>query len=131
MTAKQGSLRFLCIYIDGKPAAFEFAIVTGSQCVMMRTSYIQDYQRESVGSVAIMLLIEHVIEKDGVNEIDFGTDDDSYKKTWVCQRRERYGLINFNRLTPQGVVYLWLFNWGKFVNNLKDKIKKTIGRKTA
>lgn len=127
-TAKNGSLRFLVIFLAGKPVAFEFAIVTGKQCVMMRTAYITKYQRESIGSIAIMLLIEYAIEQDKITELDFGTDDDSYKKTWVSQRRERCGLICFNSTTLIGLGYLMRFCIGKLERRLKAIVKKAIGR---
>ncbi|MDP2560849.1 GNAT family N-acetyltransferase [Psychrobium sp. 1_MG-2023] len=124
--AAQGRLRFLCIYLDGNPVAFEFAIVTGTQCVMMRTAYIQAYQHDSVGAIAIMLMVEHVIEQDGVTELDFGTDDDRYKQTWVTQRRERYGLVSFNRATGLGRFYHLIDMINRIKATAKDRIKAVI-----
>lgn len=127
--AVQGSLRFLCLYVDEQPVAFEFAIVTGTQCVMMRTAYIQSYQNESVGSIAILLMIQHVIEYDKITQIDFGTDDDRYKSTWVTERRERCGIISFNRYTPLGRFYWTLFTIDKIKESVKNKMKLILNSK--
>jgi hypothetical protein len=121
-TAEQGSLRMLIISIDRIPAAIEMAIVTGGQGVMMRTAYNQEYNRESVGSIAILKMIEYVLEIDGVSEIDFGTDDDPYKAVWVKNRRERWGLVFFNRKTIQGNIYSLRYLFGMAIENLRGVV---------
>ena len=121
-TAEQGSLRMLIISIDRIPAAIEMAIVTGGQGVMMRTAYNQEYNRESVGSIAILKMIEYLLEIDGVSEIDFGTDDDPYKAVWVKNRRERWGLVFFNRKTIQGNIYFLRYLFGIAIENLRGVV---------
>lgn len=121
-TAEQGSLRMLIISIDRIPAAIEMAIVTGGQGVMMRTAYNQEYNRESVGSIAILKMIEYLLEIDGVSEIDFGTDDDPYKAVWVKNRRERWGLVSFNRKTIQGNIYSLRYLFGIAIENLRGVV---------
>ncbi|MFK8048130.1 MAG: GNAT family N-acetyltransferase [Halioglobus sp.] len=125
--AANGSLRFLVISVDGKTVAFEFAVVTGLQCVFMRTAYDPQYRRDSIGSIAIMKMIEHVIDVDGVSEIDFGTDDDSYKGVWLSNRRERYGLVCFNENTFRGRILKYLFVTGRFKEVALEKVKSLIG----
>jgi len=43
-----------------------------------------------------------VIDVDKVVEVDFGSGDDPFKKDWMSNRRERWGLIAFNLRTVRG-----------------------------
>ena len=41
--------------------------------------------------------MEHVMDVDGVQEVDFLSGDDAYKRDWMAQRRERVGLVAFDQ----------------------------------
>lgn len=66
-----------------RPAALRGAVVTGTAATMMRTGYVEEHHKLSVGAIAMLAMIEHQIDGDRVEIIDFGTGDDSYKATWV------------------------------------------------
>ena len=40
--------------------------------------------------------MEHVIDTDKVHDVDYLTGDDAYKKDWMPDRRERWGIAVFN-----------------------------------
>jgi hypothetical protein len=101
-----GCLRLGIRYVDEQPAATELAVVAGSRATMMKTAYDERLSRESVGSIVIMQVMEHLLDVDRVCEIDFGTDDDPYKRIWVSRRRERWGILAFNPRTFRGSVGL-------------------------
>jgi CelD/BcsL family acetyltransferase involved in cellulose biosynthesis len=48
--------------------------------------------------------MQHVMDVDGVREVDYLTGDDNYKKDWMSHRRERVGLIAFDTSRPRGVL---------------------------
>jgi hypothetical protein len=48
-------------------------------------------------------LMEHVIEIDKVEEIDYLIGDDPYKKAWMSHRRERWGVIAYNPRSMGGL----------------------------
>lgn len=121
--AAAGSLRMVFVMLDGVPAAVEFAIVTSRRAVMMKTAYDPKFGKESVGSIAIMKTIEHLIEVDSIESIDFGTDDAPYKSVWVKNRRERWGIVLFNRRTLLGSVYWLRFLLGKADQRLRRMLK--------
>ncbi len=50
-------------------------------------------------------MMEHVIDVDRVDVVDFLSGDDGYKKDWMSHRRERWGLVAFNPRRPLGA---WL-----------------------
>jgi hypothetical protein len=49
------------------------------------------------------MLMEHVLDQDKVNEVDYLTGDDTYKAAWMSDRRERWGLVAYNLKTARGV----------------------------
>ena len=46
-------------------------------------------------------LMEQVIDCDGVKLVDFGTGDDSYKRDWMDDARERYRLQCWRKGDPR------------------------------
>ena len=46
-------------------------------------------------------LLEQVIDRDGVNLIDFGTGDDPYKRDWMEDARPRYRLQCWRKSDPR------------------------------
>ena len=50
----------------------------------------------SAGSVLTAALMQHVMDVDGVNEVDYLSGDDAYKADWMAMRRERVGLLACN-----------------------------------
>ena len=52
------------------------------------------------------MLMEHVIDKDKVAEVDFLIGDDAYKRDWMSDRRERWGIIAQGPRTLAGGVGL-------------------------
>jgi hypothetical protein len=126
LCARDGSLRFSLVTVDGRPAAFEFAIVQNAMAIMMRTAYVMDYHRYSVGAIAIVTMLEYLIDVDRVRSIDFGTDDDSYKKTWVQNRRELWGLTCINLKTFKGQRAGIRLGWRKMDRWVRDLVKVLI-----
>ena len=63
-------------------------------------------------------MMEHCIDHDQVQMVDYLTGDDAYKKDWMSHRRERIGLIAFNPATVRGLtagtwhfMKKWLKRW--------------------
>lgn len=96
-------IRLMVLYFDQRPAAVELAILHGGKGVLLRTAYCPEYAKYSVGSIILLKMMEHLINKDHVSEIDFGRDDELYKKIWVTRQRYRKGLIAYNLKTVWGL----------------------------
>jgi hypothetical protein len=103
MCAELGWLRLGVVYVDGQPVAAQIWIVSEHHANIYKLAYDQSYARLSLGSVLTAHLMEHVIDVDKVNEVDYLTGDDAYKKDWMSHRRERWGIMAFNLRTAHGI----------------------------
>jgi hypothetical protein len=98
-----GKARLLLLYVDKNPAAVELAFIHGKVGVMYRTAFNPAYTKLSVGSIAILKMIEYLANVDKVSQIDFGRDDEEYKNIWATNQKYRCGLLAFNPYTAWGV----------------------------
>jgi hypothetical protein len=101
--AAAGWLRLGLAYVDGQPAAAQVWFVANRTASIYKIAYDQKYKDLSVGSYLTMHMIRHVIEAEGVTEIDYLTGDDRYKQDWMSCRRERWAILAMNPRTPKGL----------------------------
>ncbi|HEY7238257.1 MAG TPA: GNAT family N-acetyltransferase [Burkholderiales bacterium] len=102
--AERGWLRLGIAYLDGEPAAAQLWIVADATASIFKVAYDQRFAKESVGTLLTSLIMEHVIDRDKVAVVDYLTGDDGYKKDWMSQRRERWGIVAFNPRTVRGLL---------------------------
>ena len=100
--ALQGTLRLGLVYLDGEPAAAQVWTVHSGVASIYKMAYDPKYRDLSVGTYLTTRLMEHVIDVDRVHEVDYLTGDDGYKKDWMSQRRERWGILALNPRTLRG-----------------------------
>ncbi len=91
--ARPGWLRFAILYIAGQPAAGQIWFVVHGKASIFRLAYDEAWQRYSPGSILTAHLMEHVIDADKVESIDFLTGNERYKLEWMSERKERWGLV--------------------------------------
>ncbi|MES2048812.1 MAG: GNAT family N-acetyltransferase [Pseudomonadota bacterium] len=100
--ARQGCLRLGIAYIDDQPVAAQLWIVYQGVASIYKLAYDEKFAKFSIGSILTAHMLRHVIDVDHVEEVDYLTGDDEYKKDWMSHRRERWGLIAFNQTTIKG-----------------------------
>ena len=105
MTGREDCLRIGILKYEGRPIAGQFWIVSAGVAHAMRISHNEDYKQLSPGVVLTAFVVEHLLDVDHVNLIDFGLGDDDYKKKWVQSRRDYDGFIAFNPGTPRGMFF--------------------------
>ena len=98
-----GVLRLVCVCSGHIPVAVDLALLHNGNGVLYRTAYDPLFARDSVGSMAVLKMIEQLIEEDRVKTLDFGRDDEDYKKIWVSRQRYRKGVLLFNPRTLGGI----------------------------
>lgn len=102
--AENGWLRLGLVFIGDAPAAAQVWIVKDGVAAIYKLAYDERFSKLSAGSILTARLMEHVIDVDGVSEVDYLTGDDEYKRDWMSHRRERWGLSLYNKRTLRGFV---------------------------
>jgi CelD/BcsL family acetyltransferase involved in cellulose biosynthesis len=101
--AEKGILRLGVAWLDGEPVAAQAWIVAHGRAEIYKVAYDEEFKQYSPGTLVTALLIEHVMEVDRVTEIDYLIGDDAYKKTWMSERRERWGIVAYNLRSVSGL----------------------------
>lgn len=101
---KLGGLRMGIAYLDKQPVAAQLWVVRHQKASIFKVAYDEKFKAYSPGTLVTATLMQHVIEQDRVTEVDYLTGDDDYKKTWMSDRRERWGIVAYN---PRTVAGMW------------------------
>jgi CelD/BcsL family acetyltransferase involved in cellulose biosynthesis len=122
--AEKGFLRLGLAWLGGRPIAAQLWIVSHGRAEIYKLAYHEEFKGYSPGTLITAMLMEYVIDIDKVREIDYLIGDDPYKKTWVSERRERWGIIAFNPWTPRGAAGLAIETMGRTIKYLQKKLGK-------
>lgn len=107
--SKSGWTRLAILYINSQPAAAQLWFVCQNKASIFRLAYDEKWKHYSTGSILTCYLMQHVIDTDKVNEIDFLTGNESYKQDWMTERRECY-LLGLTKNTRPTAWYHLLLN---------------------
>lgn len=91
-----GHLRLGIARHEGEPVAAQFWTVEDGAAYIHKLAHVEAAQPLSAGTVLSAALFEHVIDMDGVELVDFGTGNDSYKRDWMEDIRQRYCIVALN-----------------------------------
>ena len=87
-----GRLRLGLARHDGEVVAAQFWTVEDGVASIHKLAHLESARPLSAGSTLSAALFEHVIDRDKVAWVDFGTGDDPYKRDWMEQVRPRWRL---------------------------------------
>lgn len=85
-----GRIRLAIARADGEPVAAQFWTVENGTAYIHKLAHLEEAKKLSAGTTLSAALFEHVIDKDGVELVDFGTGNDPYKRDWMEEDRPRY-----------------------------------------
>lgn len=102
--ASSGSLRLGILYVDDAPAAAQIWLRSGGGVTIYKLAYDERFKSLSVGSLLTEHMMRHSIDVDRVEEVDFGSGDDGYKKDWMSTRVEKWDLSGYNTATARGLL---------------------------
>lgn len=105
LCAAKGCLRLGILRIDGVAAATQFWILSGGTAHCARLAYDEGYKKLAVGVVLTNFMIAHLLDRDHVGRLDYGYGRDEYKRGWMKDAREYFGIIAFNPSTWRGRAY--------------------------
>jgi CelD/BcsL family acetyltransferase involved in cellulose biosynthesis len=102
--AEKGSLRLGIARLHGEPIAAQAWIVAHGRAEIYKLAYDEGFKEYSPGTLVTAMLMQHVMEVDQVREIDHLNGDDPYKKIWMSERRERWGMVAYNLRSLPGLL---------------------------
>ncbi|MBI1285832.1 MAG: GNAT family N-acetyltransferase [Thiobacillus sp.] len=103
LCARRGWLRLALAYFDGEPIAAQVWIVSHGRAAIYKLAYSESHAQYSAGTLLSAHLMRHVMDVDKVTEVDYLIGDDAYKKDWMSQRRERWGVVAYNLSSIRGL----------------------------
>jgi len=104
--AEKGWLRLGLAWHESKPVAAQLWIVASGTASIYKVAYDEAYKVYAPGTLLTAMLMQHVLQTDGVAEVDYLIGDDPYKQTWMSDRRERWGLVAYNPRSLGGLLGL-------------------------
>lgn len=102
--AAAGSLRLGLLERGGAALAAQFWVVSDGTATVLKLAYDEAEKESSPGTVLTGLIIEHLMTHDRLTDLDFGRGDDSYKRDWTGDRRQRSGVVLANPRHPAGIL---------------------------
>ena len=112
LAAARGMLRLGISRFEGRSVAAQFWIVEKlpghHRATVLKLAHDEAHKAQSPGTVLTAFMIRALLERDAVQEIDFGRGDDPYKRLWAGIRRQRKGLLLINPRRPRGLSNLAL-----------------------
>ena len=90
--AGAGKAKLGILSIENQPAAAQIWFRLGSTWGVFKLAYQPQYKQFSVGTLLTAAMIESFFVGEPVSAIDFFSGDDGYKKDWVGECREHFGL---------------------------------------
>lgn len=128
--AESGWLRLGVVYVDGQAVAAQIWIVIFGIANIYKLAYDERFAKLSAGSVLTTHLMEYVIDVDKVHEVDYLTGDDAYKKDWMSDRRERWGIMAFNPRTPKGLLLALRHLGARAMRRAVDAVRHIVAART-
>lgn len=124
LCAENGWLRMGLAYVDNQPAAAQLWIVSNSKAEIYKLAYDEQFAALSIGSILTAHMMQHAIDIDRVQSVDYLTGDDAYKQDWMSHRRERWGIVAFNLRTLHGIISAGKHIGGRLIKNAVQRHKQ-------
>lgn len=121
LCAREGWLRLGTVHVDGAPAAAQLWMVRNGHAAIYKLAYDERFATHSVGSILTAELMQHVIDVDRVEEVDYLTGDDAYKRDWMSHRRERWGIRACNPRRVNGLIAAGKQILGRAVRRVRSR----------
>ena len=112
-----GRLRMGLAHADGAAVAAQLWTVEHGTAFIHKLAHTEAAKPLSPGTTLSAALFEHVIDRDRVELVDFGTGNDGYKRDWMEAVRPRYRLDCYRAAAPQ--------NWAAIA---RERLRRILAR---
>lgn len=112
-----GRIRLAVAKHEGRAVAAQFWTVEHGIAYIHKLAHRKDATKISPGTSLTAALFEYVIDRDHVDQVDFGTGDDPYKRDWMEEARQRVRLECFVATKPSN----WPAIAKRMVHNLAQR----------
>ena len=119
--SERGWLRLGVAWLKDEPIAAQIWIITRDKADIYKLAYHEDYKAYAPGTLLTVMLMQQAFERDQVGEIDYLIGDDAYKKSWMGERRERWGLIAYNPRSLPGLFGLCREFAGRAIKSARQR----------
>lgn len=99
-----GTLRLGIARKGDKPVAAQLWLVENGEAMIHKLAYAEEAKAMSPGTILGHAMFCHVLDKDRVTAIDYGTGDEPYKADWMAERRSLWRLDAYNPRTLKGLI---------------------------
>ncbi len=124
--AGRGWLRLGIAWLNGEAIAAQIWIVANGKADIYKLAYDEKHKVHAAGTLLTAMLMQHVIDKDRVVEVDYLIGDDAYKQSWVSHRRERWGLVAYNPKSISGLLGLGREMLGRALKPSIDRLRTVV-----
>ena len=104
LLADRDWLRLGFLYISDAAVAVQLWIVAHGRASIYKLAHLEQFSNLSPGSQLTLEMMRYVLDVDRVDEVDYLTGDESYKRNWMSHRRERMGIIAFDPRKLRGLL---------------------------
>lgn len=102
--SEAGCLRLGICRLEGVAVAAQFWTVENGVALIHKLAHRETARELSPGTVLSEAMFRHVIDRDRVSKIDFGTGNDAYKADWMDRSAPLMRVRSFNPATMAGLV---------------------------
>jgi CelD/BcsL family acetyltransferase involved in cellulose biosynthesis len=127
--ARAGSLRLGIIYIDGQAGAAQLWITEHHTASIFKLAYDPRFADLSIGTILTAAMMRQAIDIDHVEEIDYLSGDDLYKRDWMSHRRERWGILALNPRTVGGMMSIFRHLGGRWFKLQCQRVRQLFQNK--
>ncbi|MFT4825345.1 MAG: hypothetical protein ACJASY_002352 [Halioglobus sp.] len=131
LAAAQGCLRLGVLKLGDKAIAAQFWLLSGGVASMIRVNFDESFRDLAPGVVLSNLMIEHLLDVDRAESLDFGYGGEEYKGRWVGESRGYSGIMAFNPSTVRGFYYGIKHIFGQYIKRRIDRGRVTLQSRGA
>lgn len=130
-SAAADALRLGFLYFGDEPIATQIWIVSSGKASIYKLHYNLGFKKYSVGSVLTARMMEHAIDVDRVEEVNFGVGSQPHKRDWLHKSRPLGGLLVFNPRTAGGIREFVRYRSRKVLTRIRTRVRPIVQRARA